>query len=307
MAGTTASRPLSSTVMPASTASRSISFASPATRVCSGLRSTLRFDVAGSTPSNGHRLSGGMCQTLSSNERISGHRPQRPLPEDSAPTTRRLRRRIILGHHRDGIVGESHDPVGKQSLGRYVVETGAGHIRDDLRTSTRAEGQPGIERGFDDVRGDGRCCRAASGSRWIAGCYRYAVHQRPRPGARLVPERSRRPQFMAAAIVAALSRRAPASAGVIWNAWSPAVSVAVCRHIPRSGHRDGREHRTERPPRSRPATWTPRCDPGGMRRRAPNPWLPAATKRATTSNTGQQACDLLRRADEVSPSPGSGS
>ena len=31
---------------------------------------------------------------------------------------------------------------------------------------------------------------AASGSRWIAGVIEYAVHQRPRPGARLIPERS---------------------------------------------------------------------------------------------------------------------
>ena len=87
-------------------------------------------------------------------------------------------RRIILGHHRDGIVGESHDPVGKQSLGRYVVETGAGYIRDDLRTSTRAEGQPGIERGFDDVRGDGRDATVRGiGIEVDRRCYRYAVHQ----------------------------------------------------------------------------------------------------------------------------------
>ncbi len=70
-AGTTASRPLPSTVIPASRAGRLTSAARVSTSAAIGRRSTRRVDVAGSTLSSGRRFSGGMCQTNSTAERVN--------------------------------------------------------------------------------------------------------------------------------------------------------------------------------------------------------------------------------------------
>ena len=228
----------------------------------------------------------------------AGHRPQRPLPEDSAPTTRRLRSPDHPGSP------SGRDRWRKSRSGRQA-ESRSLRSRDGCRShpgrsqDVHSGRRPaGIERGFDDVRGDGRDAAVRGiGIEVDRRCYRYAVHQRPRPGARLVPERS-----LTTPIHGGRDRRRAIKASTgfgrsdlecLVSRGKRERSAGIFREVGiETGASIGRGETAEIQTGD---VDSGRCDPGGMRRRAPNPRLPPQQRGQPPATPGSQACDLLRR------------